>query len=85
MKFASAIQQSKKYYNEFLNNNNITQSMFLLPANYEEISDIILLPKPKKSSGHDKFSSLFLKDVNLAICKPLSMLINKSMETGIDR
>ena len=39
--------------------------------------------KNKNSSGHDEMTSTFLKSVNSAVVQPFSMLINKSLETGI--
>ncbi len=39
--------------------------------------------KPKKSSGHDGISSLLLKSLKDSICYPISLIINKSIETGI--
>ena len=48
----------------------------------KEISRIIASLKCKNSSGHDGISSKLLKSLQPALCLPISILINKSMETG---
>ena len=52
------------------------------PTDPEEISRIIASLKCKNSSGHDGISSKLLKSLQPALCLPISILINKSMETG---
>ena len=39
--------------------------------------------KGKNSSGHDNINSKLLKAVDSCIIKPISILINKSMQHGI--
>ena len=38
--------------------------------------------KPKKGTGHDNISTLFIHNNKHALIKPISILINKSMEIG---
>ena len=39
--------------------------------------------KSKKSCGHDNLSMLFIKQIGLEISNPISILVNKSLESGI--
>jgi len=41
------------------------------------------LLKPQKSTGHDNLSTYFLKLINEKDATPLSILINKSLLTGV--
>ncbi len=47
-----------------------------------EICDIINKMKPKKSKGHDEINTSFIKDISTSVAEPISILINKSLETG---
>ena len=49
----------------------------------EDILKIINNLKPKTSKGHDSMSSVLLKHVKHQIVKPLSQIINKTIDTGI--
>ena len=71
-----------KHYLKF-KNKSTCNSIFLSPTDPDEIYKILLLLKPKKSTGHDNLSSAFLKDVSQAISIPISILINKSFSNGI--
>ena len=57
--------------------------MFLAPTDPDEISKILKTMKSKTSSEHDNINSKLLKAVESYIVKPISTLINKSIETGI--
>ena len=39
--------------------------------------------KPKKSTGHDNVSTYLLKSIDEQVSTPISILINKSLETGV--
>ena len=39
--------------------------------------------KPKLSCGHDGISTKLLKTCRLEICKPLTLIINQMLTTGI--
>ena len=39
--------------------------------------------KPKPSCGHDEISTKLLKACRLEICKPLTLIINQMLTTGI--
>ena len=81
--FASKIPKPDKPFHHYLNHNtNYQRSIFMSPTDPEEISRIIASLKCKNSSGHDGISSKLLKSLQPALCLPISILINKSMETG---
>jgi hypothetical protein len=44
---------------------------------------IIKSLKPKKSTGHDNISALFICNNKIALNTPITILINKSLESGI--
>jgi hypothetical protein len=83
-KLSAQIPKSRKIYNTYLQKHVITpsRSLFLYPTDENEIQYTIKLHKPPKSTGPDGVSSWLLKQLNESICKPLSILINKSMENG---
>ena len=56
--------------------------IFMMPTDPVEISRIITSLKPKTSSGHDCISSKLLKYLTPSISVPISIVINKSFETG---
>ena len=49
----------------------------------KNVTDIINKLKPKTSCGVDKISNSLLKFINLEITKPLTLIINQSIQTGI--
>ena len=53
------------------------------PISSEEVSKIILKLKRKSSSGHDTISSKLLNYISPIIVKPLTTIINQSLQTGI--
>ena len=55
----------------------------MIPTDPNEIGKHIDSLKNKNSSGHNKITSTFLKNIKSAVVQPLSILINKSLETGI--
>ena len=58
-------------------------SIFFEPTDPEEILAILRTMKGKNSSGHDNINSKLLKAVDSCIIKPISILINKSIQHGI--
>lgn len=58
-------------------------SLFLRPLSEEDVSDLILKLKNSNSSGHDEISNILLKRIAIYIIKPLTYLINLSLEQGI--
>ena len=52
------------------------------PTDEVEVGNIITSMKATNSSGHDFISSKFIKSIQNSICKPLSIIFNKSFETG---
>ena len=81
-KYANDIPKSKFEYSKFLKNKS-KDSMFIVPTDATEIVKIIDSMKNKNSSGHDCITSSLIKDCKYAIAQPLSILMNKSLESGI--
>ena len=61
---------------------SVMNSIYLNPTSPEEIFKVIRTIKPSRSCGPDNISNKLLKQINSAICTPISCLINKSLETG---
>ena len=57
--------------------------MFLTPCTEKEIKTVITKLPPKKSSGYDDISHVILKEIGDAISAPLTVIFNKSLETGV--
>ena len=74
-------QNLKKPFSDHLKNIN-PHSMFFTPTDCEEVNKIIMSLKPKNSHGHDKINSKLLKNLMHCLKYPLTILINKSLETG---
>jgi len=81
-KLADKIPKSQKSSVEYMSSTPNPNSMYFYPTDQNEIDQIIKSMKNKKSTGYDGISSAFLKKIQPAICKPLSIIINKSLETG---
>ena len=83
--FAEKIPLAKHSFDQhdqYLGQDQHGRSLFLSPTDPQEIKKILVSLKPKQSCGHDGISTSFLKSIKDNICEPLSILINKSMETG---
>ena len=61
----------------------VDKSMFLFPANDQEILDIIQNLENKSSSGDDYISNLIIKSASKIIAPYLTGLVNKSMNQGV--
>ena len=82
-KFAAKIPSPKKpYEHHLLKLNKTYQSFFMMPTDPSEISNILQSMKPKTSCGHDKINTKLLKALNPAVCAPISIIINKSLQSG---
>ena len=79
---AASIGSSTKLFNAYLIGNNCPNSLFLHPTDKRDIIKIIYELKPKNSSGHDGISSKLVKDLKNEIALPLSIMINKLIESG---
>jgi hypothetical protein len=60
---------------------NISDSIFFTPKNYDEIT-IIKDLKSKQSCGLDEFSSFLIKKCYVYLIKPLTFITNLSLSTG---
>ena len=58
------------------------ESFFLMPTDANEISNILTSMKPKTSAGHDNISTTLLNALKSAICDPISIIINMSLQSG---
>ncbi len=82
-KFAAQIPPSKKNSEAYLpKNKKNPNSIYLSPTDPEEIMSIIKSLKPKKRTGHDNISALFICNNKIALNTPITILINKSLESG---
>jgi hypothetical protein len=82
-KYASNLPQSSKNYKHYKPTCTHRKSLYFRPTDSVEIINTINSLKPKKSSGHDNINMLLLKQIKIAIASPLSIAINKSIETGV--
>ena len=73
--------QSISNYLELLQKNS--ESLFFAPCSTEEIRKIIASLPAKRSCGSDNISNVLLKEIAPILCKPLSIITNQSMHTGI--
>ena len=80
--FAANIPNAKKSYRNYLHKKN-DKSLFLSPCVPNDILRMISSLKPKKSKGHDNLSAIFVKSIKNEISEPLSVIVNKSFESGI--
>ena len=81
--FSSRIPRSNVSYSHYLNK-SYNKSIFFDPITEEEVSSIIIKQiKPKKSCGHDGISGWLIKKLHTSLSLPLSIAINKSIESGI--
>ena len=83
-KFANRIGKANTGINEYINkmpSSNTT--FFLAPTNTTETHNLIDDLPNKNSSGHDSISNNLLKKLSPSILVPLTLLFNKSLETGI--
>ena len=79
--FANRIPQAQKNYMDYMNGNH-SASLFMSPTSPDEIIKILDNMKPKKSSGHDGISGWLLKKMKACLSLPLTIVINKSIESG---
>ncbi len=79
---ASNIPKPKKSFQSHLRN-KVNRSIYLNPTDDEEVAKIISNMKSKNSSGHDKINSNLLKKLKNELKHPISLLINKSINSGI--
>ena len=82
-KLASNIPKSKKTFSEYISGPVKPNSLFFSPTDSNEINKIISILKPKNSTGYDKISMNFIKQINTSISKPLTNIINRSIQEGI--
>lgn len=84
-KLADELSSSNSTYHNYLSRHKILNpsSFFLTPTTPDEVKLLIKSLKPKKSSGNDKLTPILIKQLDLEISYPLSVLINKSFSEGI--
>lgn len=68
---------------DYLNDINHGNSIYLYPTDAVEITDIVSKLKSKNSFGHDNLSTNILKKIINGILHPLTILINRSLSEGI--
>ena len=83
---ASKIPKSNKHINEYLAKiERNEKSLFLRPTSEQEINKIIEKLPNKNSSGHDNISNILLKKLKAPLLKPLNIIFNQSITSGIFR
>ncbi len=81
-KLASEIQHNEKDFFDYLKQPQQT-CMFFKPTVPDEIIKIIGKFNQTKSPGHDDIGNMIIKRVALEISKPLSIIFNSSLVTGV--
>ena len=69
-------------FTDYLNAQINYSFSFKLVSN-ETVKNVINNMKPKNSSGHDGISMKLLKYLELILYKPITLLVNQSLKTGI--
>ena len=83
-KYAHNIAPSKHSIRSYLNKMpNNSSTLFLHPTNMSEINRLIQNLPNKANSRHDSISNILLKKLAPSILEPLTLIFNKSLETGI--
>ena len=81
---SSKIPKSNKSINEYLAKiKRNEKSLFLRPTSEQEINKIIEKLPNKNSSGYDNISNILLKKLKIPLLKPLNIIFNKSISSGI--
>ena len=81
---SSKIPKSNKSINEYLAKiKRNEKSLFLRPTSEQEINRIIEKLPNKNSSGYDNISNILLKKLKFPLLKPLNIIFNKSISSGI--
>ena len=82
--FALKIGEPKTPLQNYLDKIQINpKCMFFEPVSLQEVSNIIQSLKPKNSSGYDDISNKLVKELHPVILKPLTEVINRSLQEGI--
>ena len=79
---ASKINSTGKKFYDYLND-PINSCMFMKPIVETEIVKIINKFNQNKSAGHDNIENAIVKKIANELAKPLALLFNKSVSTGI--
>ena len=81
--FALKIGEPKTPLQNYLERIQINpKCMFFEPVTMQEVSNIIQSLKPKHSSGYDDISNRLIKELHPVILKPLTEVINRSLQEG---
>ena len=81
---SSKIPKPRKPINEYLTKiERNKKSLFLRSTSEQEINKIIEMLPNKNSSGYDNISNILLKKLKHSILKPLNIIFNKSITSGI--
>ena len=81
--FASKIPSPQQSFATYLGGDNNPHSFFMEPCDPNEISNIITSLKSKTSCGLDGVSPKTMKLLNHSISTPISILVNKSLQSGV--
>jgi len=76
------VPKVKTKYTDYLNNPSMN-SIFLEQVEPEYVIEVINKLKPKLNCGYDNISTKLLKETIHLIIKPITHIINTSLDTGI--
>ena len=76
------LTENKKPYTSYLKK-IITSTFYFNPINQDDLLKILHSLRTKPSAGHDGISVKLLKNLAPALIKPLTLIINQSLVSGI--
>ena len=76
------VDKSAKHFSNYLGSQT-NKSLFFIPTDENEIIKVVKQLKNTSSVGHDDISVTFIKKIIYAIAKPLSIIFNISLSTGV--
>ena len=83
-RYANKIQAPQHSFHHYLKQIPHNQkTMYMKPTTRAEIEKLINKLPNKTSKGHDDISNVLLKRLKPAVCEPLEMIFNKSIEEGV--
>lgn len=82
--FANKIPPSRKKIKQYLNEmKSCSNTLFLSPVTEAEVDGLIRKLPNKTSSGYDSINNVLVKKVRIAIVKPLTIIFNNSITSGV--
>ena len=82
LNLASNIKSTKKTPQDYFNNMNVPNSLYLFPTDCDEIRSIIMQLPNKTSCGLDGISNVLLKKIKEEVLQPICEIFQKSLSEG---